>query len=92
LLRGFDVIISSAKMSVVTQLTGLTAHDKEHLGVSLVSNHTVNDIGADLLQPCRKIDIRRLLKRARNSTTASSLPARVASISARAITDWLSVR
>ena len=59
---GAQVVVASAEMDVVLQLASvgaisLAAHDQHHFCVGLVAHHTIDHVGADLLQALRKVDV-----------------------------------
>ncbi len=56
------VIVARAEVHVTHQFVFLAPHDQRHLGVRLVADEAVDDVGAGFLQPVRKRDICRFVE------------------------------
>ena len=56
------MVVAGAEVAVAAQAAALAAHDHRHLGVRLVADDAVHDVGAGLLQAVRELDVRRLVE------------------------------
>ena len=48
--RGTDVVVTGAEVHIVAQVAVFTAYYQQHLGVRLVADHAVYDMGTGFLQ------------------------------------------
>ncbi|MNN12932.1 hypothetical protein D3C81_1259440 [compost metagenome] len=54
---GAAVIVAGAQMHIATQLAAFAAHDQQHLGVRLETDHAVDHLHAGILQAVRQAEV-----------------------------------
>jgi hypothetical protein len=54
---GARVVVAGAEVGVALEAAFLAAHDEQRLGVGLVADDAIHDVGADLLQLGRPADV-----------------------------------